>query len=252
LGIEVSIESKALTHVLLIRLKLQPPMALEGPLEWTPLQQEVLWSFAKLCLMELNKSDGGALQLSLERAVARREESRVDSYIYLKLAEPKVIDQVRFEELKNSLSSLQDSSALGDLSGKVPSSWGHPGSLNIELSRLSLLSQLTGSDEQYKEWVHYVVETDVQSGWWDEISQWYEEEHLPGLASVPGCLVARRYLNLDSDSGSGPRSFACYDLKSEDVLSSPPWLAVRATPWSSRARPHFVNTKRNVYPLVLL
>ena len=29
---------------------------------------------------------------------------------------------------------------------------------------------------------HYVVETDVEAGWWPEIVRWYDTEHMPGLA----------------------------------------------------------------------
>jgi hypothetical protein len=90
---------------------------------------------------------------------------------------------------------------------------------------------------------HYMVETNTAEGWFDETVRWYDTEHMPGLAAVPGCLRARRYLNLDD----GPRSVAAYDLTSPDVLTSPSWLAVRATAWSSRIRPHFRDTLRTMF-----
>jgi hypothetical protein len=93
---------------------------------------------------------------------------------------------------------------------------------------------------------HYVVETDPETGWLDEIARWYDTEHMPGLAAVPGCVRAARFLN----HGGGPLSLACYDLLREDVLGSPPWLAVRATAWSGIARPHFTNTKRTMFRVV--
>jgi hypothetical protein len=70
---------------------------------------------------------------------------------------------------------------------------------------------------------------------------------MPGLASVPGCILARRYVNADA----GPSSHAHYDLLREDVLGAPPWLAVRNTEWSSRVRPHFTNTRRTMMEVVL-
>ena len=76
-----------------------------------------------------------------------------------------------------------------------------------------------------------------------EISAWYDQEHMPGLAAVPGCAHAQRMLNHDH----GPLSLACYDLVTEAALNSPPWLAVRATAWSDIARPHFTNTKRTMF-----
>ena len=87
---------------------------------------------------------------------------------------------------------------------------------------------------------HYVVWTDAAAGWEEELADWYAEEHLPGLATVPGAVRARRY----AQQGDGPASYACYDLTAPEVLGSPPWLKVRATDWSSRVRPNFINTRR--------
>ncbi|CAP41061.1 DUF4286 family protein [Bordetella petrii] len=89
----------------------------------------------------------------------------------------------------------------------------------------------------------YVVETDIKAGAEIDFDRWYEEEHLPGLAAVPGTVRARRYL---AREGS-PRYYACYDLASRETFGSPPWLAVRATDWSSRVRPNFINTKRTMF-----
>lgn len=87
---------------------------------------------------------------------------------------------------------------------------------------------------------HYVVETDVLPENVDVLNDWYTQEHLPGLAAVPGTIRAARYVRV---RGS-PRFYACYDLVSLDVLESEPWLAVRHTDWSSRVRPMFRNTLR--------
>jgi hypothetical protein len=76
---------------------------------------------------------------------------------------------------------------------------------------------------------------------------------MPGLAAVPGTISAMRLVNLDKKTGENdnrPRSFACYDLTSPDVLSSPQWLAVRHTAWSDIARPHFTNTKRTMFKVM--
>ena len=92
----------------------------------------------------------------------------------------------------------------------------------------------------------YVVETDIKAGAEADFDRWYEEEHLPGLAAVPGTVRARRYLAREES----PRYYACYDLASRETFGSPPWLAVRATDWSSRVRPNFINTKRTMFRLV--
>ena len=64
-------------------------------------------------------------------------------------------------------------------------------------------------------------------------------EHLAGLASVPGTVRAARY----RDAIGHPRYHACYDLVQPQILDSPAWLAVRATPWSDRVRPTFVRPR---------
>lgn len=113
---------------------------------------------------------------------------------------------------------------------------------NVEASRLQLQMNAPGHSAASAPRFHYVVETDPETGWADTIYRWYNEEHLPGLAAVPGCCHAWRFLNVDH----GPQSLACYDLTEAQVLGSPPWLAVRHTDWSSRCRPHFTNTRRTM------
>jgi hypothetical protein len=112
--------------------------------------------------------------------------------------------------------------------------------------RLTQALACTGASRGEQANAHYVVETDTDKGWFDEITAWYDTEHMPGLAAVPGTVHAVRFINADS----GPKSVACYDLKHENVLGSPPWLAVRQTAWSSHCRPHFKNTLRNMFRVV--
>lgn len=109
--------------------------------------------------------------------------------------------------------------------------------------RLRCLQELAGASAGQMVMNHYIVETDVLPAFDDDLNAWYAEEHLPGLARVAGTVRAARYVD---DSGS-PRYYACYDLTGADVLGSPAWLAVRATPWSSRVRPAFRNTRRTMF-----
>lgn len=110
-------------------------------------------------------------------------------------------------------------------------------------SRLQQVYAVPGQAQGATPLFHYVVETDPEQGWRDELERWYDTEHMPGLAAVPGCIRAQRYYNHDR----GPFSLACYDLVAESVLGSPPWLAVRGTPWSDIVRPHFTNTRRTMF-----
>jgi len=94
---------------------------------------------------------------------------------------------------------------------------------------------------------HYIVETDVLPEAEADLNAWYDQEHLPGLAAVPGTVRALRYECRDES----PRYLACYDLRTRETFGSPPWLAVRATDWSSRVRPSFRNTRRTMFRRVL-
>jgi hypothetical protein len=116
----------------------------------------------------------------------------------------------------------------------------------LRASPLEAMRDFAGASTGERPRFHYVVETDPETGWLDEISRWYDTEHMPGLAAVPGCVRAMRFRN----HGAGPLSLACYDLLRDDVLGSPPWLAVRATAWSDIARPHFTNTKRTMFRVI--
>ncbi len=121
-----------------------------------------------------------------------------------------------------------------------------PEATDTDGSRLLQVLDVPGQARGQPTPSHYVVETDPEAGWDDEIGRWYDTEHMPGLAAVPGCIHARRFINQDA----GPRSLACYDLVSESTLGSPLWLAVRATEWSSRTRPHFTNTRRTMLQVI--
>ena len=122
-----------------------------------------------------------------------------------------------------------------------------PQAQDTDASRLQLAQDLPGRSHGDAATRHYVVETDPEAGWEEELARWYVQEHMPGLAAVPGCIHARRYLNPDA----GPGSHACYELVTQDTLGSPAWLAVRHTDWSSRVRPHFTNTRRTMMQVLL-
>lgn len=107
----------------------------------------------------------------------------------------------------------------------------------------SILEIPRGKPEAICPW-HYVVATDVQPDAEQDFNDWYDHEHLRGLASVPGVARASRYRIVE---GAGPRYHACYDLADRSAFNGPAWLAVRATPWSDRVRPNFLNTRRTMY-----
>lgn len=111
------------------------------------------------------------------------------------------------------------------------------------IARLDPLLEVSGASAGTPAPFRYIVETDVLPEHEAEFNRWYDREHLPGLAAVPGTVLARRY----RDCEAGPRYHACYDVASPATVGSPPWIAVRATPWSEKLRPTFRNTKRTLF-----
>ena len=111
----------------------------------------------------------------------------------------------------------------------------------VKADALRQVQSLAGAAAGSPAPVHYIVEMDFAPGAEAEAARWYAEEHLPGLAAVPGCVQARRYL---SESG---RSYACYDLRSERVPQSPEWLRWRDTEWITRLRPQFRGLQRHIF-----
>lgn len=116
----------------------------------------------------------------------------------------------------------------------------------VEPARYVRLQDIPGASRGATPAFHYVVETDVVPAAEVDLNAWYNDEHLPGLAAVPGAIRAQRLLNLDG----APRYHSCYELVTRATLGSAPWLAVRHTAWSDRVRPNFRNTKRTMFSRV--
>ena len=62
------------------------------------------------------------------------------------------------------------------------------------------------------------VWTDIPEHIEADFNRWYDEEHLPERAGIPGFLNARRYLSLQST----PKYLALYDTVDAQVLQSDP------------------------------
>ena len=70
-----------------------------------------------------------------------------------------------------------------------------------------------------------------------DFNAWYDEEHVPRLSKVPGCLVARRFRIVTAASEGEHRYLALYHLDSPDVCSSKAWEEAAVTPWTVKIRP---------------
>ncbi|MEA2957643.1 MAG: hypothetical protein QOJ58_3143 [Alphaproteobacteria bacterium] len=68
-----------------------------------------------------------------------------------------------------------------------------------------------------------------------EFNEWYDHEHIPALAAVPGVLSARRF----RDPKGTHRYLALYHLRTPEVTTGAAWKNAASTPWTERLRPHF-------------
>lgn len=80
----------------------------------------------------------------------------------------------------------------------------------------------------------YIATADVEAGWEEEYNRWYDEEHIPGLTSVPGYFSARRYVAVEG----APKYMAFYEIESMDAYRSPAHDRAANTPWTERLKSH--------------
>ena len=77
-----------------------------------------------------------------------------------------------------------------------------------------------------------------------EFNAWYETEHIPALARVPGVLCARRFR---STLAGGPKYVALYHVAAPGVVASPEWKqAAESTPMPAHIRPRIADRLRLV------
>ena len=70
-----------------------------------------------------------------------------------------------------------------------------------------------------------------------EFNEWYDKEHIPALAKVPGTLAARRFRSTEQDASQ--RYIALYHLASSEVPDSVAWKTAANSPWTDKLRPQF-------------
>ena len=145
-----------------------------------------------------------------------------EAYIYFDLGAPRNVAQAEVSALESKVAALA-------------------GGMKVSGVALAKAADIAGRSFGFPAPVHYVVEMEFAPGSEKDITNWYVTEHLPGLASVTGCVRARRYM-----SAAG-RSFACYDLCSNQVPETAEWMKWRDSPLTQTVRPSFVNMKRGVF-----
>ena len=179
--------------------------------------------------LEYREQDFGAVRAALARLIVNLPVQKHEAEAFALLAKP-VITVYLQNAGKLAKSAVAAAAAkLAPLAADT-----------IEVCGLKLIATHAGAAAGQSADYHYVVRTDVERGAEAELERWYDEEHMPMLAAVPGTVRARRLRSLDAK----PRFYACYDLVSPGVLESAEWLRARQTPWSQQVRPTFRNTRR--------
>ena len=68
-----------------------------------------------------------------------------------------------------------------------------------------------------------------------EFNEWYNTEHIPQLAAVPGVIMARRF----RATSANRKYVALYHLESPEVQATPAWKSAADSEWTRKLRPHF-------------
>lgn len=120
-----------------------------------------------------------------------------------------------------------------------------------ERMNFRLMCEVGGMPAPDAPWM-YIVHTDIPDHIVDEYNAWYDGEHLPRCAAIPGVLRARRFASTGILGGTsdGPRYLTAYELAGPDVWESPAAQLARRTPWTEKMRSLFSNTRRAYYKLV--
>ncbi|MDC7787192.1 hypothetical protein PQJ75_10925 [Rhodoplanes sp. TEM] len=90
-----------------------------------------------------------------------------------------------------------------------------------------------------------IVTMEPPPGLAEEFDDWYDTEHFPQRARLPGFESASRWVCLDG----WPRWIAVYDMTSAAAVTTPEYKAVsgaNSTPWSKRVLARTIGRQRHV------
>ncbi|HXC38525.1 MAG TPA: hypothetical protein VN667_06225 [Burkholderiales bacterium] len=86
------------------------------------------------------------------------------------------------------------------------------------------------------------VRIDIAAEFEDDFNRWYDQEHAPNFAAIPGCRGARRYRKLE---GEGTKYLAMYDLENDDLPKSEAWAKAAWTDWTRKVTANIKNPLLN-------
>jgi hypothetical protein len=80
----------------------------------------------------------------------------------------------------------------------------------------------------------------------DDMTAWYEQEHIPMLLAVPGWRRIRRYRLTGPGPQTDPGFLSLHELAGPAVLSEPGYRAAVSTPWRERVVAGALSRERRV------
>lgn len=80
----------------------------------------------------------------------------------------------------------------------------------------------------------YIVLTDVDPDWDDEVNRWWDTEHIPMLLENPGYVSARRFVAADAS----PKYLTVYEIESAAAFRDARTSRAMTTPWRERLLPY--------------
>ncbi len=78
----------------------------------------------------------------------------------------------------------------------------------------------------------------------DDMTAWYDEEHIPLLLAVPGWRRSRRFVLAE---GAGPRYLSLHEIESRAAFDEPAYKAAVSTPWRDRVVSSALARERRVF-----
>ena len=192
--------------------------------------------------MAMSETARSFLQSAIESVVARKpfdlEEKVADSSTARAHLTPRQLDVLRLLCQGMTNKDIGRSLDIGNATVKI-----HVSSILRSLNvtsrlqaaivarRLGLIEEPVETDAGKAAPFFYTVEITSKRENMPAVSEWYDQEHMPGLASVPGCVHARRFLT----DGDEQTSCACYEINNSGIRETAAWNAVRWVRWARRA-----------------
>jgi hypothetical protein len=164
----------------------------------------------------------------------------------------------RYESLKGepkylALYELEDTKVLESPEykqlGANPNDWDKRIQPRLQVAARTVYERIFTCGEAPQDYAPFLlsVRLDIASAVEAEFNEWYNVDHLPKLAAVPGVHSARRYRRL---SGNGTQYLALYELANEQVTNTEAWSKAANTEWTLKMRPHLkplTNLSKRIY-----